>query len=391
MQISQRIFNPIAIGVTALIATVGIAFIYLRSPQTTQNNQSSVNEPAPIKLTKITALGRLEPQGEAIRLSVTESSGSTRVAQILVKEGDRVQTKQVIAILDSRDRRASTLNQAKEQVKVAESKLAQVLAGAKSGEIQAQKANISRLESELSGQIATQAATVARSAAELRNAESEYQRYQSIYQDGAVSASIRDGRLLTLQTAQARLKEAQASQNRTIATVKDQLNEAKETLNRIAEVRPVDVQVSRAEVDSAIATVKQAESELELSNVRSPRNGRILKIYTKSGEVISDQKKGIAEIGNTDTMYAVAEIYQSDIKQVKMGQAATITSNAFVGELQGTVDQIGWQIAKQDVLGTDPAASQDARVVEVKVKLTPEASKVVRNLTNLQLKVAIAL
>jgi HlyD family secretion protein len=391
MQISQRILNPISLGVIAAIATAGIAFIYFRPPQTSQTTQSSVIETAPIKAAKITALGRLEPQGETIRLSVTESSGSTRVAQILVKEGDRVQTKQVIAILDSRDRRASALNQAKEQVKVAESKLAQVLAGAKSGEIQAQKANISRLESELSGQIATQAATVARSAAELRNAESEYQRYQSIYQDGAVSASVRDGRLLTLQTAQAQLREAQASQNRTIATIKDQLNEAKETLNRIAEVRPVDVQVLRAEVDSAIATVKQAESELELSNVRSPRNGRILKIYTKSGEVISDQKKGIVEIGDTDTMYAVAEIYQSDIKQVKMGQAAIITSNAFTGELKGTVDQIGWQIAKQDVLGTDPAASQDARVVEVKIKLTPEASNVVKNLTNLQLKVAIAL
>jgi len=388
MQISQRIFNPIAIGVTAAIATVGIAAIYFRPPQTTP---TAVTEAPPIEVTKITALGRLEPQGETIRLSVTESSGSTRIAQILVKEGDRVQTKQVIAILDSRDRRASALNQAKEQVKVAESKLAQVLAGAKSGEIQAQKANISRLESELSGQIATQAATVARSAAELRNAESEYQRYQSIYQDGAVSASVRDGRLLTLQTAQARLREAQASQNRTIATIKDQLNEAKETLNRIAEVRPVDVQVLRAEVDSAIATVRQSESELELSNVRSPRAGRILKIYTKSGEVISNQTEGIAEIGNTDTMYAVAEIYQSDIKQVKMGQAAIITSNAFTGELKGTVDQIGWQIAKQDVLGTDPAASQDARVVEVKIRLTPEASKVVRNLTNLQLKVAIAL
>ncbi len=390
MQISQRIINPISIGIAAAIAIIGSTSIYFLSSRT-QTSVIASDTAAEVKVSKIMALGRLEPQGETIRLSVTESSGSTRVAKILVKEGEKVRSGQIIAILDSRDRRASALEQSQEQVKVAQSKLAQIEAGAKSGEIQAQKANISRLESELDGQIATQAATVTRSAAELRNAESEYQRYQSIYQDGAVSASIRDGRLLTLQTAQARLREAKAAQERTIATVKDQLKEAKETLNRIAEVRPVDVNVARAEVDSAIASVKQAESELELSNVRSPRDGRILKINTKSGEVISDQTKGIAEIGNTDTMYAVAEVYQSDIKQVKMGQTAIITSNAFKGELKGTVDQIGWQIAKQDVLGTDPAASQDARVVEVKVRLTPAASQVVGNLTNLQLKVAIAL
>jgi HlyD family secretion protein len=390
MQSSQRLINPIAIAVIASTVVIGSASIYFLAPQRAQTS-ANANATESIKVTSITALGRLEPQGETIRLSVTESSGSTRVAQILVKDGEKVKSGQVIAILDSRDRRASALALAQEQVKVAQSRLAQVEAGAKVGEIQAQKANISRLEAELNGQIATQIATVARTEAELRNAAAEYQRYQSIYQDGAVSASTRDNRLLTLQTAQERLKEAKASQDRTIATVKDQLKEAKETLNRIAEVRPVDVQVARAEVDSAIASVKQAESELELSNVRSPRNGRILKIYTKSGEVISDQKKGIVEIGDTDTMYAVAEVYQSDIKQVKIGKSAMITSNAFTGELQGTVEEIGWQIAKQDVLGTDPSASQDARVVEVKIKLSPEASKVVGNLTNLQLKVAIAL
>ncbi len=389
MSISQRIVNPFTIGIIVAVAALGSASIYFISPR--NSTQTSVNASAPIKATSINALGRLEPKGETIRLSVTESAGSTRVAEILVKEGEKVRSGQIIAILDSRNRRATALEQAKEQIKVAQSKLAQVEAGAKSGEIQAQKANISRLQSELAGQIATQAATVARTEAELRNAESEYQRYQSIYQDGVVSASTRDSRLLTLQTSQARLREAKASQDRTISTVKEQLQEARETLNRIAEVRPVDVRAAKAEIDSAIASAKQAESELELSNVRSPRDGRILKINTKSGEVISDQKRGIVEIGDTDTMYAVAEIYQSDIQKVKTGQAAVITSNAFAGKLTGTVEQIGWQIAKQDVLGTDPAASQDARVVEVKVRLSPEASKLVGNLTNLQLKVAIAL
>jgi len=56
-------------------------------------------------------------------------------------------------------------------------------------------------------------------------------------------------------------------------------------------------------------------------------------------------------------------------------------SNAVAGELKGTVEQIGWQIGKKDVLDTDPAASVDSRVVEVKIRIAPEDSAKVAQLT----------
>jgi hypothetical protein len=55
-----------------------------------------------------------------------------------------VKTPQAIAILDSRDRLWAALDQVQEQVRVAEANLAKVKAGAKNGEIQAQKATIAR-------------------------------------------------------------------------------------------------------------------------------------------------------------------------------------------------------------------------------------------------------
>jgi HlyD family secretion protein len=51
------------------------------------------------------------------------------------------------------------------------------------------------------------------------------------------------------------------------------------------------------------------------------------------------------------------------------------------------VDRIGLKIAKNDVLGTDPAARTDVRVIEVKIRLY-DSSKVSK-LTNLQVKVTI--
>ncbi|EHC12976.1 hypothetical protein [Fischerella thermalis] len=58
------------------------------------------------------------------------------------------------------------VTQAKEQVKIAQAKLAQVKAGAKTGEIQAQQANISRLQAEQATEIQAQTATIARLRAE---------------------------------------------------------------------------------------------------------------------------------------------------------------------------------------------------------------------------------
>lgn len=92
-------------------------------------------------------------------------------------------------------------------------------------------------------------------------------------------------------------------------------------------------------------------------------------------------------------MVVVAEILEEDISKVHIGQIANITSEneAFSRELPGTVTEIGRQIGKQDVLDSDPAADVDARVVEVKISLTPEVSKRVSGLTYAKVVVSINL
>ena len=91
-------------------------------------------------------------------------------------------------------------------------------------------------------------------------------------------------------------------------------------------------------------------------------------------------------------MMVVAEIYESDIGKVRLGQKAAITSEggAFAGELKGTVSEIGLKIGKRDVLDTDPAADVDVRVVEVKIILDPESSRRVSGLTYAKVVVKIS-
>ncbi len=327
----------------------------------------------------VTALGRLEPAGEVVKISSPSALGSSRVIKLLVKEGDAVKQGQVLAILDSYDRSVAALMQAQSQAQESDRRLAQVRAGAKSGDIYAQE---STLRAAIAN-VGAAEANVNRISAEVTIAEREFQRYESLFKEGAISQSALDGYALKLRTAQEQLRQAQQQ----LQQAQSQAQQAQGLLSSVAEVRPTDIQAAEAQLQTALVNIKRAEIDVELAQVRAMQNGQILKVYAKEGETVG--ANGLFEFGNTQQMYTVAEVYETDIGKVQKGQKAVITSEAFEGEVTGVVEQISMRVAKNDVLGTDPAAKTDVRVVEVKIKLD-NSSKVSR-LTNLQVRVKIAL
>jgi HlyD family secretion protein len=312
----------------------------------------------------ISSLGRLEPQGELVKVAPPSALGSSRIAKLLVKESDTVQQNQVIAVLDSFDRAQAAVKQAESQVEVRQSILAQVKAGSKTGDIEAQKAAMM-----------SRKATLARWQNELEIANSDLKRYESLAKDGAASEFQRDSFMLKVKSISGQIEQA-----------REEIAQAEGQLNSVSEVRPTDVKVAEMQLQSAIADLDRAKADLFLTVVRAPIAGQILKVHAKSGEAVSNSD-GVVELGNTKQMYAVAEIYETDIGKVKIGQKATITSEVINGEISGKVERIGLRIAKNDVLGTDPAAKTDVRVIEVRIKLDNSAK--VANLTNLQVKVKI--
>ena len=397
------------------LALVGVTTVYSVNKTATKEEQEVI-KPQPINA--VTALGRIEPQGKMIQLSASPDLGGAKIAKLFVEEGDRVTEGQTIALLDNHRRANAALELARQEVQVAEADLAIVKAGAKQGDINARSANLKRVQAELEGEIAANQAEVARlqaqlrtetaekqatrdrALAELRNAESEFKRYQKLAREGVISDSELDSRRLTVDTTKNVVAEAQASYNRTLDTLqqqieqaqavarqnkntlKEQIAEAQATLESVGEVRQVDVIKAQAEVDKAIAALRQAEEDLELTTVKAPSDGQIIKINTYPGEVVNEE--GVVEFAQTDKMMVVAEVYESDISKVKVGQTATIQSEtgAFTGEITGKVSQVGLKIGKQDVFSTDPAADVDSRVVEVKINLDLKASDRVSHLTN---------
>jgi HlyD family secretion protein len=367
------------IGIVIFLGGLG-AYMLWRSHLLSQ--QPVPVEAAPQAQT-VTALGYLEPSGKVIKLSAPSVSGGvSRVERLLVQQGQAVKAGQVIAILDGQARLQAALVEAQNQVKVAEANRAVVKAGAKQGEVSAQQAEIARLEAQRQGDSQAQSATVARLEAERQNAQAEAERYELLYQQGATSASLRDSKALTLATATRSLQEARVVLNRIRTTRSPELTSAKATLDQIAEVRPVDVAAAQAQVDQANAAVQQAKAQLDLATVRAPQDGVVLEIHTRPGELISDD--GIVELGQTQQMTALLEVYETDISKIKLGQPTRLFSDSYPDPLSGQVSEIGVKIKRQNVVNSDTSANIDARVVEVRVQLDAASEAKVAGLTNLQ-------
>ncbi|MFM9110885.1 MAG: HlyD family efflux transporter periplasmic adaptor subunit [Prochlorococcaceae cyanobacterium] len=120
------------------------------------------------------------------------------------------------------------------------------------------------------------------------------------------------------------------------------------------------------------------------TELRAPFAGTVLKLHARTGERPGD--KGILELGASDRMEAVIEVYESDIDRVRPGQAVQLTSEngGFKGTLAGRVSRITPMVSQRQVLATDPTGDADARVVEVRVRLEAADAARVRDRAGLK-------
>jgi HlyD family secretion protein len=255
-----------AIGIS--LASVGL--YQALGSQVLQSRSAAQEQPiAQPEIKTVTALGKIEPKGKVIKLSAPASAQGSRVEKLLVAEGQTVQTGQVIAVLDNSEKLKAAQVKAQEAVKVSQANLAKVQAGAKTGEINAQKselariqaqslgeertqreslarleaqwlgdkavqqATVSRLEAQLEGDKNVQAAGIKKIAAELSNARSELGRYEQLYKAGAIAQSQYDTKRLTMDTLAQQLNEAKAILARSESTGQKQISESKANLQRI--------------------------------------------------------------------------------------------------------------------------------------------------------------
>ncbi len=312
----------LAAGATAL----PVMMISFRNKKAAAAGES----PAPVGSPSIGCMGRVEPEGGVIRVSAAYvAGGPPLIAELKVKEGDWVRAGQILAILESRRLLLTAVEGSEARVTLARSRLEQVKEGAKPDDIAALEAEIAKWEMTL------------------ENAQAEYKRYEKLSQTHDISSSELDEKRLAVETT------------------KRTIEQTKHRLESLSKIRGTDIDAAEAEVQAATANLNQARAQLDLSVVRAPREGRILAVHAKPGEEVGPE--GVLELGNTNRMVVIAEVYETDIHRVHFGQQADITGEAMPGKLNGVVQEVGSEVTKNSVLPTDPVAFSDARVVKVKI------------------------
>lgn len=141
------------------------------------------------------------------------------------------------------------------------------------------------------------------------------------------------------------------------------------------------LQRKRAEL---LAERRTLEADWKDTELRSPIDGTVLKLHTREGE--RPDTDGVLEVGASQSMEALIEVYESDINRIVMGERVTLISEngGFEGELEGQVAQISPQVRQRQVLSTDPTGDADARVVEVLVRLDSASAERVARLAGLK-------
>ncbi|AFY28505.1 HlyD family efflux transporter periplasmic adaptor subunit [Cyanobium gracile] len=354
----RRPSRPWLAGTTTLALGIGLAVLVHRGGTAPRPVVSPAQNPD-ASPSSITALGRLEPVGEVITVAPPAASpggAPARLRQLRVEEGDRVESGSVIAVLDSQPRLEAAVQESAAQLRLAEARLAVAAADQRREEL-VQQARVERLE------------------AEFRTARLEEKRHQTLFVNGAVSASLRDAKRLDRERVGAQLAEARAMLRRSQASA------------GVPGAGGLDVAAARRQRDQAGAALVRVLAEREDSLVRAPISGRILSVLRRPGEALDSE--GLVQMGRTEAMQVVAEVYQSDVARVRLGALVAVTSPALSQPLQGRVSRIGTLVKRQALINTDPSANNDSRVVEVRALLSPASSRLAASLTNLQVTARI--
>ena len=301
----------------------------------------------------VVALGRLIPKGDVITVATPFGAGDARISAIEVAVGDQVVAGQTLAVLDNLGQLESTLNTVRAALDVRVATLAQVEQSV-AASLQEAQASLERIEST--------AETI----------QTDLARATTLLERDAITR-------VEFDTTQARAIEVALDVER-----------ARVTLSRFDTqdgLPQPDIAVAEANLNVARADLDRAQQDLSKAYIRAPADGTVLDIHVRSGE--KPGAMGVLDLGDTENMTVEAEIYQTLIGRVSIGDTVKVFADALGQELTGSITAIGIQIGRQTITSDDPAANTDARVVDVIVALDDASSALAARFTNLEVVVRI--
>jgi len=337
---ARRSSKSVGIIIGAVILLAGLAWFWSARSGGGEGAAQTTSEIAPARPAqdvepsrgaRIAAGGYVE----ARRSSELAPGRDGVVASIHVSLGQAVAASEVLVELEGAAERAEVAMAEAERT-VAQARLSTVSRGSRVEEIEAAGAETSASEAAL---------------AELRQ---NRERLESLLPSGATTVAEVDRTRHREAAAEARLRSS----------------EAREALLRRGSRRS-DIRGAVAEVDRAEAALDRARARLELTLIRAPFDGTVVRLDVRPGEAIgpSERSSGLV-VADMSELWVRVDVPEARIRGVSLGSPARITIDALGGEtLEGQVVEIA------------PLADRQSNTIEVAIRLTAPPSGIRPNMS----------
>jgi multidrug resistance efflux pump len=235
-----------------------------------------------------------------------------RITRLFVEEGSQVKQGDLIALLDpselEAEKRASAATISSMRSKVSESEYTwQSTKGSTAGDVANSQARLKAAQA----QLAQAEATLARVA-------SDSQRTIQLAQAGVASDQDRMQAEMNLKAQDANvqaLKHQVTAAQADLSSAIARTNQARAAQNTVA--------LSRAQVDNAMATLKEAEVHLGYTKIYSPVTGTVLVRAAHEGEVVSAGQAIVTVVAFSDT-WVFAAIPETDADHIGFGDTLRV-------------------------------------------------------------------
>ena len=328
-----------------LLAVVAAVAVAERSAdQTAAGAPSSANTNSPVR--SVACLGQIVPGERVIKVGAPQFAV---VRELKVRRGDDVRPGDPLALLRDHAVAEAAFVTAGRKVDLARARLEQVKAGEREEVVAAQTALVDARQAD--------AVFVA----------ARKKRLQQLYADGLISSDDYDEQEQRLAAADAQLRREQR------------------LLDGFHTGRREDVAIAERELALALAARDEASAGRDAQVVRAPMAGAVLEIHAYAGERIGDA--GLLDLADTARMMVRAEVYETDIARVRIGDRAAIRFSGLDRGFSGRVTEIQRQAAAGRLFPLDATAYSDRRVFVVHIR--PDDPGALASFSNVHVTVTI--
>lgn len=270
---------------------------------------------------KISATGIVEPN---FKVEV-KSKASGEVLKFSFEEGDRIKKDTLLLQLDKSDEQRN---------------VAKALAEKSSSVARLRKAETALLLQDTKYETDLQKAKSAVESAEVSLKESvdKLKRQKDLFEQEFAAQETLDRAETAFRVNKENLIQAQA-----------QLQAAKDSIYDIT-MKENEIELAKADVERADIALEEVQERLDETEIFAPITGVIIEKLVEQGQIIASGISNVsggtalATIADMSRLFIIADVDETDIGAVKLGQSVTITADAFPDtKFQGKVKRIAPQ------------------------------------------------